>query len=336
MEFLRRVLGEPGPKETYEGGTIGTIERFPAPAYIAPRPRLSQLPLPAMPAVPVEQVETTGLAPLAPEPPLESIKAPYLPPLRPTIPDHVPVPYLPPLTRKPSEKEILQRQAPEVYGYPGEPLRPSLTMPGGITLPPGMKPPDAFSLVDWGFVKGLEDNRMQGYIPKDPDKGRLAGVTIGAGVDLGQMNANDLTKLGLREPLMAKLTPYTGITGKAAADLLKKKPLTLTEAEAAEVTDARKRAGIDRLSTKLAEAGVDFVKLPSEVATAVASVGWHLGENLPANAPKLTAKLKKAQETQDFKPVVLELRNFGTHPKFKPRRNQEADLIESWIKKNQT
>lgn len=201
---------------------------------------------------------------------------------------------------------------------------------------PAPKLIDPIKLVDWSFVKGLEGNKRTGYVPRDPDKGKQAGVTIGAGVDLGQMSPRDLKNLGLPKELESKLTPYVSLVGDAAKSTLKKKPLSLSEIEAAQVTDARKRFGVNRLGSKLATAGVDFSTLPPEVATAVTSLGWHLGEDLPNAAPRFTEKLAKAQKTGDFAPVVLELRNFGKDHKYMTRRKKEADLIESFIKKNKT
>ena len=64
-------------------------------------------------------------------------------------------------------------------------------------------------------------------------------MTIGKGVDLKSKNRKYFENLGVDSRIIDKLEPYFGlhIKGQAAEDLLKRMPLTLTDAEANDLSD---------------------------------------------------------------------------------------------------
>lgn len=84
-------------------------------------------------------------------------------------------------------------------------------------------------MIDFNFISELEDGRRtKGYVP-DPE-GSKSGVTIGTGVDLGQMAEGDLERLNLPTALKEKLRPYLGKKKHDALRLLEDMPLHVSEA----------------------------------------------------------------------------------------------------------
>ncbi len=95
--------------------------------------------------------------------------------------------------------------------------------------------------IDWEFIASLEGKGVTtGYVPDA--SGSKSGVTIATGFDLGQRNESDLKSLGISAALITKFKPYLGMKGVAAADFLKKNPLTITDDEAKEIDKKSKRA----------------------------------------------------------------------------------------------
>ena len=368
MDFLRRVMGEPSTtKDNYDTGSVGIPQRDVLPYGVVIPPRLREVPI-TMPAFPVERVESrplppvadTGLPSLLPSGwngTLPSMALPPQPEGR-TMPAPGWNGTMPSMTLPPGglrDENGGQRFRPNVFGYSGDslaprqagperilppilpPLRPRAgdpelsqgPLPGVLGLPPSIIPPRDH--IDYSFIGTQEGFHTTALVPKDTDKRRVAGITIGGGVDVGQMNSEDLAKLKLPQTLHDKLVPYIGLTGSKAKAFLEKRPLTISEEEAAQLTDARKKAGVTRLDSKLAAAGIDLWKLPSGVATAVASLGYNMGENIPSHSPKLTKALIKGQKTGDFSDVEKELRTGYPNPTLKPRRLREADYLANAI-----
>jgi hypothetical protein len=100
--------------------------------------------------------------------------------------------------------------------------------------------------IDYKFISEREGgSKTTGYVPAtDVSK---SGVTIATGFDLGQRSEADLRKLGITAALINKLKPYLGKKTKEAADLLKKKPLAITAAEAKSIDKAVKSTHIKSL-----------------------------------------------------------------------------------------
>ena len=167
---------------------------------------------------------------------------------------------------------------------------------------------------------------MDGYVP-DPH-GSRSGVTIATGFDLGARNANDLRLLNLPRDLVAKLTPYLGFQSHDAVRVLRRAPLTITEAEAAAIDRAVKaRATADLIAAYDAAAPAGspgFAGLPAAAQTVIASVAFQYG-SLPAAAPRFWGLVV----ARDWAGAVRELRDFGDS--YPTRRNLEADLLETVV-----
>ena len=138
-------------------------------------------------------------------------------------------------------------------------------------------------MIDWDFIGQLEGYVLKGYVP-NPETSN-SGVTVGSGVDLGQMQASQLTSLP--QDLQALLAPYLGLRKQAAVAALQARPLTITAAQA-DALDALARGGaltfIQQLYDKATSAGA-FDGLPNQAQTVIASVSFQYG-NLAARCPK--------------------------------------------------
>jgi len=204
---------------------------------------------------------------------------------------------------------------------------------GGVVAEEGVaaaKEPD----VDWDFI-GEQEGRavQQGYVPDA--KGSKSGVTVGTGVDLGARNMNDLDRLDLSDELKAKLEPYLGKQGQAAADYLAENPLTLTADEVKELDRAVKGQALDSVVkeynnavTALNEADGGsrpmFADLPREMQTVIASVGFQYG-SLKTATPNFFAQVTE-QRWDDAK---ANLEDFGD--RYPSRRGREAELLGQGI-----
>src|SRR5882757_3397502 len=91
--------------------------------------------------------------------------------------------------------------------------------------------------VSWIFIGEQEGAGIcDGYVPVA--NASESGVTIGTGVDLGQMSTEGLAALAISEPLKVKLSPYCGLRKGAAVDFLQDKPLTVTRDECSQLDHA--------------------------------------------------------------------------------------------------
>lgn len=186
--------------------------------------------------------------------------------------------------------------------------------------------------IDWEFIASLEGKGVTtGYVPDAA--GSKSGVTIATGFDLGQRNESDLTTLGLTSDLITKLKPYLGKKGTDAADYLKDNPLTITDAQAAEIDKLVKAQKVPKLKTAYKTAAdntknVEFDDLPGQAQTVIASVSFQYG-TLSTKTPKFW----KAVVTQDWPEAVKILRAFGDS--YPTRRGKEADRLEQVVKFNE-
>ena len=106
-----------------------------------------------------------------------------------------------------------------------------------------------------------------------------SGVTIAMGCDLGQQTIGSLRKMGLSDDLVFKLTPYLGLTKKAAMRFLEAHPLSITKEEEQQIN-----RGIVGLYIDYARAEFDgedpvvkFDDLTMGCQIALTSLRFHLG-----------------------------------------------------------
>lgn len=176
--------------------------------------------------------------------------------------------------------------------------------------------------INYDFIRQLEGDRRDAYIPKEAS-GRIigqSGVTIGAGLDLG--NFGDLSVLGLPKSLENKLDTYVGMRRDIAEQVLKDNPLELSAEEAATVNRAvfdYQQERVKRLYEE--ESGKPWDTVPPEAQTVISSVLHQYGS--PSRVPKFWSHAT----SNNWRGMVEELRDFGDS--YSTRRNKEADYLES-------
>jgi hypothetical protein len=184
--------------------------------------------------------------------------------------------------------------------------------------------------IDWTFIGKLEGAGIaRGYVPNPSTSN--SGVTVATGFDIGQHSTADLEAMGLPDELVAKLEPYAGLRGRAAADFLASQPLLLEADEVAAIDASVQATFSDRLASgyNAAVSGdpdrADFEDLPAAAQTVIASVAYQYGLNLKHRTPRFWSTVV----AQDWQAAVAELRNFGDT--YGSRRRQEAALLASII-----
>jgi LysM repeat protein len=176
--------------------------------------------------------------------------------------------------------------------------------------------------VDANFIRSQEGFRLDGYVP-DPQSSR-SGVTVGTGVDIGQMSASDIEALDIPLGLKQKLAPYAGLIGQNAVNFLNSHPLHLTQDEANtldRVVTQKTLAGVaDRFN--LAAPDNSFANLPPAARTVVADIAYQYGSNLAQRMPNFWSDVTAGR----WDSAAQKLRNFGD--RYSTRRNAEADLLQ--------
>lgn len=176
--------------------------------------------------------------------------------------------------------------------------------------------------IDPAFIGRQEGFRLDGYVP---DLGAsMSGVTIGTGVDIGQMSVAGIQSLDLPNELKQRLIPYAGLTQHNAVYLLSNLPLYLTVDEAHALDRAVTQNIIGGVATRydLAAPGRSFAELPLEARTVIADVAYQYGPNLEQRAPAFWSDVTQG----NWDGATQKLRAFGD--RYPTRRNAEADLLE--------
>lgn len=191
--------------------------------------------------------------------------------------------------------------------------------------------------IDWKFIGRLEGaSVLQGYVPTN-SAGKVighSGVTIATGIDLGQMNKDDLYKvLAQKVPFPAelydRLEPYLMAQKGVAKDILKKNPLTITKEEADLLDHAKKKLVYNELSGYWnVDAEKKFVDLPREIQTVLFSLAWNFGTALKYDYPHTWSVFKKCAAEGKWDNAYIWLKNFPSKNKeLIVRRREEADYI---------
>lgn len=191
--------------------------------------------------------------------------------------------------------------------------------------------------IDWKFIGRLEGaSVLHGYIPTN-SAGKIighSGVTIATGIDLGQMNKDDLYKvLAQKTPFPAelydRLLPYTMAQKAVARDILKKHPLTITKEESDLLDAAKKKLVYNELSGYWdIDAERKFADLPMEARTVLYSLAWNLGTGLKYDYPHTWSVFKKCANDCRWDSAYLWLKGFPSkNPELVRRRCEEADYL---------
>jgi hypothetical protein len=186
-------------------------------------------------------------------------------------------------------------------------------------------------LVNWSFISQLEGGRrLMGYVPCLEAGQR--GVTVATGVDLGNCSPSSIDAMLIPDGLKAKLKPYAGLKGEAAAAALDAQPLGLTSGEAEALEEAVKKPIVQQVVASYNAAMQDgqdqegpepFKMLPEAAQTVIASVALKYGPDLAARLPRFWQSVC----AQDWPAAVAELeRCGGAHH---ARHKHEAQLLRT-------
>ena len=196
-------------------------------------------------------------------------------------------------------------------------------------------------MIDWKFIEELEGkNILHGYVPLDRLGNVIgqSGVTIGTGVDLGQMDRGELVTLLRGEPdsfnLLSKLLPYVGIKTDSAINALKRKPLEITEGEAVLLSKVTKEKILKELVRKWTYYNhTDFYKLPDEAQTVLFSLAYNFGSNLPERLPNTWDAFVRSSKNNDWQLAVSFMMQFPSKNKeLDNRRRREAFLLSNLLR----
>ena len=191
------------------------------------------------------------------------------------------------------------------------------------------------------FLTRMEERHCVAYIPckrrnfdghdKAADCGEpvgQSGVTIGAGLDLGQQGEADLRRMGLERELIDLFRPYLGKKRVSAMQALAAAPLTITESQCDAVNRAvhtdyiRRAADLYDRNT----GGLPFAELPQESQAVIVSLFYQLGSPFPSKShtgyPVLYGYLCRGY----WQAAALELKT--GFKKYIYRRHQEGELLE--------
>jgi len=180
--------------------------------------------------------------------------------------------------------------------------------------------------IDFNFLRRREGKVTYGYVPRDK-KGIIgnSGVTISAGVDLGQRNDADIKALNIPNTLKAKLLPYAGKRLEEAEKFLKLHPLNITLEESDQLEAAVIQKDLTRAIRVYEEhSRIRFETIPPEAQTVFASLAWNFGIGNLLKMPN-TWKLLTSQR---WKALAELLNDFPSkQPQLDARRKLEAQLL---------
>lgn len=166
-----------------------------------------------------------------------------------------------------------------------------------------------------------------------------AGVTIGAGVDLGQNGVSDFQAMGVPQSIINALTPWIGYKGSAASTIVAQigEPV-LSAADANTLSVDAFNYYTNEIASKFNTAlaatnnAYTFSQLPEDTQTAIVDVTYPNGPNLQTSAPNFWGDVIKGQ----WLSAVGELSDWYNNPSQKnPQRyTNDAHDIQADINKN--
>lgn len=195
-------------------------------------------------------------------------------------------------------------------------------MPGAAAQPKTSAISIHQTQIDYDFLIKMEGSSLKGYVPLP--ESTQSGVTIGNGVDLGQMGFAEFDHLPLSAALKKKLRPYVGLKKFEAVNFLQKHPLTMTPEELKEINPINANKILVVLVKLYDEASeVPFLQLPSEAQTALFSFAYHYGPSFKKLSGR-PQKLWTHYVRQEWDHVIKTLHSFD---RYTYRRHQEAKLL---------
>lgn len=153
-----------------------------------------------------------------------------------------------------------------------------------------------------------------------------SGVTIGAGLDLGQQDAAALERMGLASELRTLFRPYLGKKRVAAMQALAAAPLSISEEQCIALNRAVHADYIRRAAALYdRHAEQPFADIPAQAQAVLVSLFYQLGSPFPSGShpgyPTVFDHLCHAR----WQAAVQELRT--GFRRYASRRKQEGDIL---------
>ena len=184
-----------------------------------------------------------------------------------------------------------------------------------------------FIIQEEGFP--MEGSNARTYIPKKDGKAiGKSGLTFGGGIDIGQMDLKSFMKLGLPTDVQESLLPYVGKKGAEALAVEKEiGHFNVPSKVAMDITNSH----IDKSTDKVRNyfKGIDLS--PEQLA-----VGVSLVHNYGDGALKFNTMNEIMRGDLQKGISMLRDPNEWTNEELLPRRNREADLLNSLYKRQQS
>jgi len=175
--------------------------------------------------------------------------------------------------------------------------------------------PEVEAPIDWEKIKEFEGgSKDSGYVPQSGQ----SGVTIGAGLDVGQRQNLE----GLSPEIQQKLQPFVGLKNEnATRRLAASGGVTLQPEELKQVDDFAKNETEQKVKDYWQKnSDIPFEQLTPSQRTVLASVMHQYGNF--SNVPRFANYAIKGQ----WPKVMNELKNFKDE--YPTRRNKEAAILE--------
>jgi hypothetical protein len=219
----------------------------------------------------------------------------------------------------------------------------------GDAVAPASENPESKQSEGKSIFDGIDLNRVHanegrsiatdGYIPEDNDGNPMqnSGVTVGWGVDIGQIDDAELdnwgTDYGVSRETLDKLRPYVGKKKEDAKAFLAENPLTLTEDEAIQVSRVKYAKIVKRLkdNVETIRGPGAWDTIPGDVRTVLLDVAVNAGPNaFNPNAEKGSKRHDNMIgfiRNGDVAGMIDELRAYGMLG-LQPRRTRNAEWLE--------
>ena len=189
-------------------------------------------------------------------------------------------------------------------------------------------------LIDSDFILCHEGFYTCGYVPIDPDTGKVlggSGVHIGGGVDLGVRDRAGLDVISVPLDIINILDLYLQVKSDDAACAVINIPFSLSNSQATTLTDAVINSIVSLAQVRYdteQTVGTSFISLPKGIRTAIVDIWYHLGP--PENYPAFWSSVI----VNDWDRAVVELQGYYTSPTPDQildvrRRYDEADIINA-------
>lgn len=177
------------------------------------------------------------------------------------------------------------------------------------------------SKIDTNFIRKVEGSLTKGYVPMLGKS--QSGVTVGDGVDLGQIHLSEFNSLPIDNALKGKLRPYIGLKQYKAKSFLKSHPLNITQDELTQLNAiAANKILVPLVAAYNKASPVSFFDLPAKAQTAIFSYAYQWGPNFGHKAS--ARNLWHAYTTQNWqkaRSILMSSKQYST------RRHQEAQLL---------